>query len=227
MKRGSRAFSVALALLAALALAAGAEADAQAIFPGGCRPCSSCGDAYCWQTCSPTCGGYVPITPSNVIVNGDACRAQGGALGPSAAASACQTARSMCQQQWGAGAGAPAVGAIGPTTLAQCANVALGACQQTASAWAGGCGGEFSGGFAGCDAWRFQSFFNTAQRASCTAYAQGITGVTPGTNNWAPGPGPFIIGGAAPGGGAGGGVGSAAPSNRRLLALRGRAAAAV
>jgi hypothetical protein len=144
-----------------------------------------------------------------VIVNGDGCRSGGASLGPSAAASACQTARSMCQQTLGSAAAPAALGSVGPTTLAQCANIALGACQQTATAWAGGCGGEFSGGSGGCDAGRFQSFFNSAQLASCTAYAQGVTGVTPGTNNWAPGTGPVIIGSAAPGGG------------RKMLSLRG------
>ncbi|KAI8472229.1 MAG: hypothetical protein J3K34DRAFT_213262 [Monoraphidium minutum] len=54
-----------LALIAALAAALAPSASAQYI---GCVPCSSCTNSYCWQICQPSCG-YVPIRPSNVIVN--------------------------------------------------------------------------------------------------------------------------------------------------------------
>jgi len=138
---------------------------------------------------------------------------------------------------------APGGAGIGWVSLPQCANVAMGACQQSANGWAV-CGGELANGYGNCAANTFQAYFNDAAKNACGQYAQAVTGVVPGTNQWAPvQPQPYIvigsagpggaIGGAAPGGmgskapvAAGGGVGmgatapaTSAPSkgNRRLM----------
>jgi hypothetical protein len=164
---------------------------------------------WCWRTCQPSCG-YIPITPNNIIVNGDSCRYSGKAYGPTAGASACQTAKSRCSTLLTSGQTANSFGAIGPVTLSQCSNIAMGACQSAANL--DSCGGAAEFGFGSCSAATFRQYFAQAAASACRSYATTVTDVAPGTNQWAPVQPiqPYYVGSSAPGGGAGG-VGSAAP----------------
>lgn len=173
----------ALPLAAALLLACClARASAQP-----CIECKDCRTGNCWQVCRPTCPRPRPpvVRPNNVIVNGDACRRAGDASGNGAARSACETARRYCN-----GGSAPSAFArgrgIGPTTLSQCSNIALGSCQQAANdRRRSPCGRELTSGFRQCSASQFRQFYEGETRDLCTNAARSITGVNPGTNQWA------------------------------------------
>jgi hypothetical protein len=88
------------------------------------------------------------------------------------------------------------------------------------------CAGQLQLGYGQCSAQQFQSFYSGEVSSHCRTWAQTITGVNPGTNQWAIGSGAPIgstgaVGSAAPLSGVGA---SAAKGGRRML--RGAAAAA-
>ncbi|KAI8465197.1 MAG: hypothetical protein J3K34DRAFT_437785 [Monoraphidium minutum] len=167
--------------LLALALLAAAARHAHA------QPCIECKDCVtnnCWRVCRDSCA---PVRPSDIIVSGDDCKRAGDALGPAASQSACDTTKKYCN----GGKRAPMKatrGAIGAVTLSQCSNVALGSCQQTANNaynWRHPCGRELRSGYSQCSAADFQAFFKGETKDLCTTLAKDVTGVTPGTNQWA------------------------------------------
>lgn len=204
----------AAAAAALLLLAAAPPARAQ----GPCIPCSQCATDHCFRFCSASCpGGW---SPGNIIVSGDACAAAGSAYGPTAAQQACDTAMTYCNGGVRPGA---RLGAIGPITLSQCSNVAMGTCQQAAAAQTP-CSAQLEFGYASCGAQQFRDFYTGEVSGRCRTWAQTVTGVTPGTNNWVIGaPGPLGGAAAAPGGSAAkaaGGLGAKAPGgsgHRRML----------
>ncbi|KIZ05870.1 hypothetical protein MNEG_2094 [Monoraphidium neglectum] len=139
--------------------------------------------AFCWRSCRDSCE---PVRPSDVIVSGDACKKAGASLGPVASKSACETTRKYCNG--GRQAPMKAARAVGPVQLDQCANIALGACQQdtnNAWSWRHPCGRELRGGYAQCSAQDFKAFFEGDSRDLCFSLARDVTGVQPGTNQWA------------------------------------------
>jgi hypothetical protein len=71
------------------------------------------------------------------------------------------------------------------------------------------CAAQLEFGYAQCSAQQFREFYDGETSGRCRTWAQTVTGVDPGTNNW-------VIGSAAPGGG----IGSAAPGGGRRM-LRG------
>lgn len=145
------------------------------------------------------------------MVNGDSCRASGNSYGPPAAAQACASAQAACSSL---GARRP-LGGVGPTTLSQCSNIVLGSCQQAASPWGTACAGYWGSGYGNCGADDFQAAFNSAVASACTSYAQTVTDVTPGTNNWVVPPfvpQPYIVIGSSGPGAAGGAIGASAPA---------------
>lgn len=89
---------------------------------------------------------------------------------------------------------------------------ALGACQQAASSNRSPCTQESTNGYGTCSAATFRSYYDYSVTRTCTSYAQTVTGVTPGTNNWAPQPwwvpGPRIPAIVSPGSVIGGAIGS-------------------
>jgi hypothetical protein len=124
-------------------LAAGLAACLLLAAPGvraqPCIPCSACATDNCWRVCQPSCGG---ISPSQIVVSGDACARAGTAYGPTAASQACSTAMLYCNG--GTRPVGGALGAIGPVTLSQCSNVAMGTCQQVRSRAGGGAVGGWA-----------------------------------------------------------------------------------
>ena len=146
-------------------------------------------------------------SPDNFIASGDNCRAAGARRGRAAGAEACSVARSACGAPRMAGSGAPA-GGIGAVSLPQCANIAYGACQADAAPGRSPCAREAALGFGSCDARAFASIYAGAMGRACYAAAQTVSGVDPGTNQWAPVPGrvPAVV---SPGSVVGQGVGSA------------------
>ncbi|KAI8469838.1 MAG: hypothetical protein J3K34DRAFT_469647 [Monoraphidium minutum] len=177
-----RRTSPVLMLLGLALLAEGAAAQP-------CIQCSDCTDSYCWQNCQPSCASAP--SPNNIIVNGDACRAAGVAYAPTAAQGACRTTELYCNGGSQPSA-ANALGAIGPTTLSQCSNIALGSCQQTAnSVWHTPCGWRLAFGYAQCTAQQFRQFYEGETSATCSSWATTVTGVTPGSNQFAGGSSPF------------------------------------
>ncbi|KAI8469845.1 MAG: hypothetical protein J3K34DRAFT_422576 [Monoraphidium minutum] len=145
-----------------------------------CIRCTDCKTNNCWRVCKPSCPG---IKPSQVIVSGDACKRQGEWAAAGVARSACETARKYCN----GGRSMTSSRYVGPTNLAQCANIAMGSCQQRANNPSGGhpCGRQIRSGFKSCSASQFKSFFQGETRDLCMDKAKSITGVQPGTNNWA------------------------------------------
>ncbi|GBF91950.1 hypothetical protein Rsub_04674 [Raphidocelis subcapitata] len=168
-----------LAVLAALVAAAAAQP---------CIECKDCRTDNCYRNCKNSCpqnNGGGPIRPSDITVNGDACRNQGNNYGPNAARSACETTRKYCQG--GRSMGAPRMGGVGPTNLAQCANIAMGACQGNANnpwSWGHPCGNDLRNGYQSCNQQTFKNFFEGETSDLCRNFAKGVTGVNPGTNQF-------------------------------------------
>ncbi|KIZ01416.1 hypothetical protein MNEG_6545 [Monoraphidium neglectum] len=151
-----------------------------------CIECKDCRTNNCWQNCRPSCPRAPVINPNQVIVSGDRCKRAGEQSGPNAARSACETTRRYCNGGRQTAFAAPR--RVGLTTLSQCANIALGACQQTANndrAQWHPCGRELQRGLNQCSAQQFRQFFEGETRDLCTDSSRSITGVEPGTNQWA------------------------------------------
>lgn len=205
--------------------------------PAHAQPCIECKDCTtnnCWRVCKNECPRLspfplFPIRPSDITVNGDACRRRGSAAGYTAGQGACDTAKLYCQGGRPMPAGASArMGAIGPVQLNQCSNIAAGECQRVANnpGWSQPCRWELQNGYSQCSASQFKSFYEGETKDRCTDAAESITFVTPGTDTWAfEGPGAGSAGGprrasadgAAPNGaGAAPGVtGAAGPAQRQ------------
>jgi hypothetical protein len=147
------------------------------------------------------------LQPNNFITSGDACRSQGAAGGPAAARRACNAAIDRCRGGGLVGAGRSS--GIGAVSLPQCANIGLGACQSAADPWRSPCAYQMRSGYGTCSGQTFQSYYTAAATSFCTAHAQTISGVTPGTNQWAPTPyGPTVPAVISPGSVVGGAIGS-------------------
>lgn len=154
-----------------------------------CIECKDCRTDNCYRNCQNSCpqnnGWQGPIRPSDIAVNGDACRNTGTGYGPNAARNACETTRKYCQG--GRSAPAPRRNDIGTVNLAQCANIAMGACQGNANnpySWGHPCGNDLRNGYASCNQQKFKEFFEGETSDLCRNFAKGVTGVNPGTNQF-------------------------------------------